>query len=291
MAILNQSIDQLKERADQTDLEKLKFEKRMASRLNGLFIQIGRDFQTIYATTGQMQNINLYADEMNAIIKRSYREVSAFFRDDLKREIEREALEADTETEREYYTALLGLRAEIEPDLISAILAAILLRAPAQSRFILETTGKVIRKNVNNVISDAALEGVVLTNEQVASKSRVLINRENKNRSGSISSTEVQWSTENATFTEADLFDDKLREEGVTDPSGQAVFPEKTWITMGDNRVRKEKLGGHQAANGQRRRLKEPFIVQGQMLRHPGDTSLGATLDNIIECRCVSVVN
>jgi HK97 family phage portal protein len=57
---------------------------------------------------------------------------------------------------------------------------------------------------------------------------------------------------------------------------------EKEWISTFDNRVRSP----HAAAHGQRRPVDEPYVVGGQRLRYPGDTSLGASADNTIQCRC-----
>jgi hypothetical protein len=42
----------------------------------------------------------------------------------------------------------------------------------------------------------------------------------------------------------------------------------------------------HLEADGQIRSLDEPFEVNGEQLLFPGDTSLGASADNIINCRC-----
>ena len=60
---------------------------------------------------------------------------------------------------------------------------------------------------------------------------------------------------------------------------------EKTWVTMGDRRVR----SWHEAANFQTVPVNEPFIVDGERLMHPGDTSLGASVRNIARCRCIDV--
>lgn len=56
----------------------------------------------------------------------------------------------------------------------------------------------------------------------------------------------------------------------------------KTWLTMGDNRVRKI----HKVANGQTVLDTLPFKVDKELLMYPGDGSLGASLKNLIGCRC-----
>lgn len=56
----------------------------------------------------------------------------------------------------------------------------------------------------------------------------------------------------------------------------------KEWDSSGDKRVRPT----HRAADGQKRKLNEPFIVGGSRLMHPGDGSLGAAAKEVCRCRC-----
>ena len=63
-------------------------------------------------------------------------------------------------------------------------------------------------------------------------------------------------------------------------------------VAAGDVRVPVEKIWArgtrptHAAATGQRRALHEPFDVGGGRLMHPGDTSLGAGPELVVNCRC-----
>lgn len=57
------------------------------------------------------------------------------------------------------------------------------------------------------------------------------------------------------------------------------------WLTSEDDRVR----DAHVRANGQRRDIDKPFIVDGEKLMFPGDPSLGASAENTIQCRCVEI--
>lgn len=58
----------------------------------------------------------------------------------------------------------------------------------------------------------------------------------------------------------------------------------KKWETLGDSKVRES----HSAAQGQTKDVEEPFTLAGGLLQYPGDTSLGASLNEIINCRCVT---
>jgi hypothetical protein len=57
---------------------------------------------------------------------------------------------------------------------------------------------------------------------------------------------------------------------------------EKEWLSLADDRVRDD----HRDANGQRQPLDEPFVVGGDEMMFPGDESLGAGPEQIINCRC-----
>lgn len=69
--------------------------------------------------------------------------------------------------------------------------------------------------------------------------------------------------------------------------SGDEEEPElgKTWVDVGDDVVRPH----HSEASGQRVAADEPFLVRGEQLMYPGDASMGAALDNVINCRCSAV--
>lgn len=61
--------------------------------------------------------------------------------------------------------------------------------------------------------------------------------------------------------------------------------PGKRWLATRDPRVRADHLG----ADGQVRKIDEPFEVGGELMLYPGDSSLGASLGNVIQCRCTTI--
>lgn len=71
-------------------------------------------------------------------------------------------------------------------------------------------------------------------------------------------------------------------EEAKGQTAGIKQLGDKEWHTVGDERVRRH----HADADLQLRKTNEPFLVKGELLRWPGDTSLGASASNIINCRC-----
>ena len=57
---------------------------------------------------------------------------------------------------------------------------------------------------------------------------------------------------------------------------------QKTWITMLDNRVRLS----HEFVENETLPIDEPFIVGTSQMMFPKDTSLGASAEEIVNCRC-----
>jgi hypothetical protein len=58
---------------------------------------------------------------------------------------------------------------------------------------------------------------------------------------------------------------------------------DKVWLSLMDGRQR----DAHGGAHKQRRRLEQNFTVGGEILAYPGDSSLGASASNLVNCRCV----
>lgn len=90
--------------------------------------------------------------------------------------------------------------------------------------------------------------------------------------------------------TEAIAAFNAARDETYRQAIDLGVKPEnitKTWRTAGDGRVR----DAHRSIGGQRRTFGDPYrSPTGALLMHPGDTSLGAGAEDVINCRCISSV-
>lgn len=67
--------------------------------------------------------------------------------------------------------------------------------------------------------------------------------------------------------------------------SASGLRLDKQWVTTRDGRTRE----AHRAVMGQTKPIDEAFIVDGERLMYPGDSSLGASAGNTINCRCTMV--
>lgn len=71
-----------------------------------------------------------------------------------------------------------------------------------------------------------------------------------------------------------------------------AGFSKKRWLTSRDARVRRPTPSSpydHRAAEGQTVKVDQPFIVSGEQLMFPGDSSRGASIGSLINCRCTAI--
>ena len=88
-----------------------------------------------------------------------------------------------------------------------------------------------------------------------------------------------------------------IEDSGLVDVVGNADSRREQlyvrWVTRLDERVRGAPGGkyassqfNHWEAHGQIVPIGTPFTVSGEQLRFPGDTTLGASVGNVINCRC-----
>lgn len=157
--------------------------------------------------------------------------------------------------------AALGVKAE-PLDVYRQLLQTWLENEAAQRVVgILETTRQIIRQQL--------AEGVAAgeSTDQLATRLRTLYRSWYSNRAEVIARTEVVSASNLASLNAARATNLRLN---------------KRWVATRDARTRSR----HASAHGQIRPLDEPFAVGGQRLMYPGDTSLGATADNVIQCRC-----
>lgn len=216
---------------------------------------------------------------------------------------------------------LTGIKLKQEEDeygLEEAILAILAGRAVRQSGIIDRTTEKLIRESREEALQQLIAEGMINHDQGAINRTAANIFKvKNGGRVGNITVTETQMLTEEVKKTMQSIADDMMNDAIVdgnralareaADLSGSLTHQEiaddigrvdnadlfallavvsHTWVTMGDAKVRP----WHQAANFQTVPRTEPFIVNGEYLRYPGDTSMGASMANVANCRCSEVI-
>ncbi len=173
-----------------------------------------------------------------------------------------------------------------------AIIAALALfynqRAPEQASIITDTNQRDI--NIAQAQSQEMGMADIAAGRQtsvieMAFVAGAILNRKLNGRISTIASFETQVPAEAAKLTEADILSGQP--PSVVVGSNRPSDVTKEWVTVGDEVVRP----AHATADAQVKDMNLAFLVGGDLLRFPGDNSLGATLKNIINCRCSSVIS
>lgn len=251
---------------------KIRLENRLIPEIRALLNRMYRDLRILYTAGAFIPDTQLYESDWESLLAKHYRRVGNEF--------------IGIEQRSKFLTNVKQIEDEATA---SGILAAYLLwsrqRAPAQTDFILNTE----KSNIDEAIEEAKMEAPANIvgpelNLFVAAAAAVTLGSKIAQRTAIIANVETQSPAE-----QAKLFTAQANAGIPILPLQQVVVEpkpvQKEWNTVGDANVRR----AHAAADFQQRDQNKPFNVGGEQLKYPGDTSLGASLGNIINCRCAAV--
>ena len=248
--------------------KKMRLEDKLKPKLRKFFSQISEDVKTVWVATGSIPNLRSFNLELVAILRTHYRLVAKAFKSTT-----RDSIKSDPPfLERKQEEAL------VSENINRDILTFINEHSQQQSDFILMTTERNLQNIATEVITAASVAGLLLPAAESGAQIQEAFDSNADSRVDTIATTETQTPSETIKLLEA---------AGVAAllTGTQQMF--KTWNTVLDEKTRLS----HVEADRQRVRADQSFRVQGQSLKFPGDTSLGATLDNIINCRCSAIFN
>jgi hypothetical protein len=246
--------------------KKLLLEKRLSPVLNKYHADILRNFTNIYSRVGVVPPMAQFDAALASILSTHYAAVQSTFTGSISSD--------------------MPPGAELTPAEKAAIAAALVAyfkrEALRRAEDINGTTADNLAWSVQMAVDGQPSDKPPLSRIEVAFMAAGIAHRVLANRSASIAITETQLGAEATKATEAEVLfgmnpsvagGDHVREDGQ---------PTKTWESVGDAHVRE----AHIEADGQEVPISEPFIVDGESLMFPGDTNLGASPGNIINCRC-----
>lgn len=264
--------------------QKILLEKSLKIKMRKFFKQLNSDVGIIWSNSGALPDFEFYESDLSAILREHYRRVGNIFSEKIRNDIFNKYHLEDLELKQSIADELSVEDIEeeesrIEAAVLAALLGYIALHSVEQARFILNTTNGEYNKLLDKIISNSAEQGLTLTREQVSQELQTGFDEKIEGRVDSISLTETQNMAERSKLTEAlVLIGSALLVGGAL--VGETIL--KTWHAILDDRVRDH----HADASGQTVMVTDAFIVKGEQLMHPGDTSLGASADNVINCRC-----
>lgn len=246
----------------------MRLEVPFARDLRSYFRQISKDFKTVYSATGSPINVSRFNDELQAILKKHYRKVAKAFRSDLTGQVDKK------------FDVVMHTKQEEADQIVDLAIAEYIDGNSVQEASIInETTQNDLNAETAGVITAAALDGVSLSNTEIANEAALDFNSKIPGRSSTISMTEAGNMQSATDFIEKEV----LILAGVT--VGGVAFNqqnyERIWDTILDSKTRQ----AHVAADSQRVGLNQNFQVGGESLRFPRDYRQGSAA-NTINCRC-----
>lgn len=242
---------------------KLALERRMLPDIRSVFSQMVTEYVATVADTGSVPSASDFQGEWNATFLRQYRRVGRLFLPNQRRS--------------KFYEALLNIKQDLTPEENQSLVAFFARWSreygQQQSAFVTETNQKdyiTALQRANEQVEDGSAMVIAAT-------AGVILRQLFRSRESAIANVQTQAPAEEAKKDEAVALG---RAEGKQED--EIV---KTWQTVGDANVRV----AHVAANGQSRTGNTAFSVSGEDLRYPGDSTLGASAENVINCRCAAI--
>lgn len=263
--MLNTNDAQRKKYAAKQNNLKLRYEALLIPSLLVMFREYGKEFEQRYADLGILPDLSMFQDKIKEVLQPHYNKVADAFSQQIVKE--------------------LGKPANHDKVLDSIIQQTQVhheITADQSSSHIADTTQKEAHKSISKTTEEAAAAGVVLTRAQIARKARIDLTRTNINRTTGIAITETQSAAEHAKQAEINSLD--FHGAVIGGVNIQARKKQKLWDSILDNKTRP----AHAEADQQMVPFDALYIVGGEKLMYPRDTSHGASLWNVINCRCTS---
>lgn len=250
------------------------------TKLRKFFRKMAGDVRLSLSVVRQPMNLAIYQPELVSILREHYRLTSNSF---LK--IGQESLAKHLVVDKGIFDCFGKKVALVNENKIAENQVQLEVnnnnnqRSDTQASIILHTTERVLSRSIERVNSRSIENGETLSNDEFAALAAKDFNASNFNRVETIAVTETQMMSEGTKETQAVIVGGALLASGIFAASKST----KTWNSILDEKTRKS----HVTADLQTVKTSEVFIVQAQRLNFPGDTSMGATMDNIAGCRCV----
>jgi hypothetical protein len=249
--------------------EKLKLEATFRPKIRKLFRKMLKTLRKGIIKTGRSINADDFKEKWQDILFDHHRKVQKVF----KKKSQKQQEEEDEQEE--------------------LLLLALLIWAERNSVESTEEITATNQKNMEDALDQARQliidQELPTDNKTLALTAVALLGRKFDGRIEAIQSFETQAAAESTKLTVAEInagMEPSILSGITVAPVGVVIT--KKWATVGDERVRVKPFN-HRAANGQVKRIDIPFEVSGQLLKFPGDRSLGASPGNVINCRCSAI--
>ncbi len=266
---------------------KLMLERKLRLRINQFNHKQVSVFTSTIRRTDEIPNFDPFEDELEKILYQHYVLVGTIFTDRINQmvldEIEKSLVPVQ---EKSYQQVAMETLARKGKQRIPIVVDQhYRVKAAELSGKITKTTKNEARRALQAAKKMARSTSIVsVTKVDVAGQAGAFFRTTVNGRSTGIARLNTNEPAEAAKLTQVQI----LRGEQPSLRGGGASDGTKTWSNMADSRVRaggSDSKFNHLSAN-QTVKLDQPFRVSGESMRYPGDTSLGASVGNIVSCRC-----
>jgi hypothetical protein len=264
--MLNTTQEERKQSARKDLRLKLALEFQLIRVLNQIFREASLELERYYAVHGIVPRLVEFSDDLKTALLDHYDNVADKFNTRIVDEI-----------------GIPDNHERILSELDNKIALYNDANADQSVRSITATTQKNMQAAIDKVQKQAAEEDKRLNREETAKQARLGFDQRSVGHKNTIATTETQGAAEHAKQSEIEMLD--RHDAIIAGVSIRDATKQKVWIAILDNVTR----DAHAIADGQTVAFNEPYTVMGEQLMYPRDTSLGASADNIINCRCDSV--
>lgn len=256
--------------------KKVRLENIFMRDIRPLFNRMLRDYRTSILALGRPQDATRYESQWDALLLNQYDRVQRAFKGEV--------------TEANGGKAFIRFIMKQDAERADALLGLALLewrnqQAPLKSGIITNTN----RRQMDQALIDARQvlqeQEQEITPQALSLTASVLLARKFRVRNSVIAQTETQESAEVTKAIEARIISGgapDILPPTFIEPVDEPLDVTKTWRDMDDKRVR----NSHRIVDGTRLPENGIFNVGGSRLQFPGDSSLGATAAQVINCRC-----
>lgn len=272
-------------RADRA--EKLSCESLAAPDFKRMFKRMGDDFDAVYSHTGHVLSLEPYEADIRGNLRDCYRRVTDRFKTNIR-------VSLDPELNARYHAPAVNKAVN------NRLVKYMDDRAPRQARHILKTTRERMGNALASAHVEAAQAGVPGDQHFIGGEMRKWFHASAAGRAATIATVEVNCSAEFTKHVEAVVikyFAPKNATLVLLEKSASGmksiILPvsgldfEKTWVADLDEKTR----SWHAAMDYTSVGLDEFFVVNGENMFYPGDDEHGASLENLINCRCAAAYN
>lgn len=258
--------------AQKDEQKKLKLENSVQREINALFVQMNKANAESIATTGNVVQSEKFLNNWENLIERHDIRVQDAFRGDVEK-----LLPEDDQglSEAEALLLLMALKAWRDK------------KSKESARIITDTNARQLNESIRSGRELFTEQNDrPPSNRELGLSAAAVFRRKYKPRVGSIAESETQSAAEGAKIIEASVLSGEEPSRVLNPILPSAIQSTKTWRNTGTN-IRPL----HKRLAGVTKTLDKAFETGGERLMHPGDTSLGATAKNIMNCKCALTFN